>query len=84
MSRTFKDQRDAKSKRCTGEPEFKQSYRQVLDHGFSEDINCDICPDCGAELNFEHGFLLCDECNWGSYYPEELSPNKALEFSDAA
>ena len=84
VSRTYKDQKEVKAKRVRTEPSFKRSYRDVLQHGFPVDIDCDICPDCGAAMAYERGYLTCEECNWGSYYPLERNSEAELEFADAA
>jgi len=84
MSRTFKDKKEVKAKRVSAEPNFKRSYRAVLEHGFSDDFESDICPDCGAAMAYERGYLTCEECNWGSFYPQEKNSEAELEFSDAA
>lgn len=84
MSRTFKDKREVKAKRLFKAPEFKRRYRNVLENGFVDDLYCDICPDCGAEIIFERGFLFCEDCDWGSFLRDEIAADLDLEFSDAA
>lgn len=84
MSRTFKDKKQEKAKRPARQPKLKRAYRTVLERGFDEDMNCDVCPDCGAALIFERGFLSCEECGWGSLFPEENDPEFGLEFSHVA
>ncbi len=84
MSRTFKDKKEEKAKRLNREPHFKKSYRDVLEQGFSVDLDCDTCPDCGATMNFERGFFSCEECGWGSFFPEELNREADLDFLGVA
>jgi hypothetical protein len=84
MSRTFKDKKQENAKRPARQPKLKRAYRAVLEGGFEEDMNCDACPDCGAELIFERGFLTCEECGWGSLFPKESDPELGLEFSHVA
>ena len=84
MSRTFKDKKEEKAKRINKAPQFKRSYRNVLENGFPEDGDSDRCPECGAAVNFDRGFRSCEECNWGSFFPEEPDADGELEFSDVA
>lgn len=83
MSRTFKDRKEQKAKRISLEPQFKRKYRAAIENGFAEESDMEICPECGASMIFEGGFLSCQECNWGSF-ANEHDDVEELEFSDVA
>lgn len=84
MSRTFKDLKEEKAKRLNRQPQFKRRYRVATENGFAEDSDCETCPECGAAMNFEGGYLSCEDCNWGSYANENDDITEELEFSDVA
>lgn len=85
MSRTTKDRRDVKARRRgRKDPNFKQSFRAAKMKGFAEDGEYELCPDCGAHMDFERGFLTCGECHWGSYLLERQGTNQELDFSNVA
>ena len=51
MSRTHKDRKEQKARRLLlQQPEFKRSYRDFLENGSSEDVECGTCPECGAPV----------------------------------
>ena len=83
MSRTFKDRKEEKAKHINREPQFKRQYRMAKANGFKEDSDTEVCPDCGASMTFEAGFLSCQECNWGAF-ADELDELVEMEFFDVA
>ncbi len=76
MSRTYKDRKDnqvvqfAKSKR-QAQP-LKQKYIRFKQCGYEtssaenndENLDGNLCPNCGAPTHFESYFLTCAHCGW--------------------
>ena len=75
MSRTFKDKKEERAKRWKKEPHFSRSYRQVLEHGFKEDL---CTCGCGAAMSL--GDCSCED----SAEPKEEITINEFKLSNAA
>ena len=84
MSRTYKDMKSQKSKRShIHRPRLSHEFLRVKQNGFDGDFAIDCCPECGAPLEFEAGYLTCTDCGWGAYTPQERNPDLELKFEKA-
>ncbi len=86
MSRTFKDERKVKNKnRFRKEPGLRSRYAEMKVHGFHEDFENSLCPDCGGLCEYQDGFYTCSECHWGGFANErDFETTDELEFSRAS
>lgn len=71
MARTFKDRRELKVKR-------KKLHQPLWTKRFERDHYGDVdgeneefeaCPLCQSPTDFQNGFLICPNCDWGNYFP---------------
>ena len=84
MSRTYKDTKSQKQKRThIHRPQLTQDFLRTKQNGFDGDLAIDCCPDCGAPLEFEAGYLSCTDCGWGSYTPQERNSDLELKLQQA-